>query len=247
MHALENRGVHPDVFLMDKTMTSRNQRGKPIGVSQQVLDPEGWLEKHGNYLYSYALCRLRSSELAEEKVQETFVGALQTQRRFQGRASERTWLTSILKRKIFDHFRQICRERAFDNGLLEKVSPDSLFDRKGKWIAGPNKWYWEPDRTLRQKEFSRIFHRCLSEIPDRLAQVFILREVDGHKGNEICSLMGISQTNLGVMLYRARMRLRRLLEINWVGKRVDKDECAFTKKVGSHSSPNPFPSRPSTL
>ena len=195
-------------------MTSRDQLGKPIGVSGQTLDPEGWLEKHGNYLYRYALLRLRNPELAEEKVQETFVGALQTQERFQGRASERTWLTSILRRKIFDHFRKICRERAFDNALLERVTPDSHFDRKGKWIAGPNKWYFEPDSALRQKEFFHIFHRCLSKMPDRLAQVFVLREVDGYKGDEICALMGISETNLGVMLHRARMRLRHLLEGN---------------------------------
>ena len=220
---------------------------KPFAVSQQTLDPEGWLEKHGNYLYSYALCRLRNPELAEEKVQETFVGALQTQGRFQGRASERTWLTSILKRKIFDHFRKICRGRALDSGLFEKASLDYLFDRKGKWIAGPNKWYWEPDRALRQKEFFDIFHRCLSKIPDRMAQVFILREVDGYKGDEICALMGISPTNLGVILYRARMRLRCLMEIEWFGKGVDEDQAALARKVGSGSSANPLPPRPSTL
>jgi len=191
-----------------------NRSDKSLGVSQQTLDPEGWLEKHGDYLYRYALCRLHNPELAEEKVQETFVGALQTQERFQGRASERTWLTSILRRKIFDHFRKISRERAFDKALLEKVSPGSFFNRKGRWIAGPNKWYWEPDSALRQKEFLDIFHRCLSKIPVRLAQVFVLREVDGHKGDEICALMRISQTNFGVMLYRARMCLRRLMEIN---------------------------------
>lgn len=191
-----------------------NRPEKSPDISQQILDPDGWLEKHGNYLYRYALCRLRSPELAEEKVQETFVGALQTQERFQGRASERTWLTSILRRKIFDHFRKITRKREFDDALLEKGAPDALFNSRGRWIAGPNKWYFEPDTALRQKEFLEIFHRCLSMIPDRLAQVFVLREVDGREGDEICALMGISRTNLGVMLYRARMRLRRLLEGN---------------------------------
>ena len=218
-----------------------NRSDKPFVVSQQTLDPEGWLEKHGDYLYRYALRRLRNSELAEEKVQETFVGALQTLECFQGRASERTWLTSILKRKIFDHLRTISRERAFDNALLENVSQDSHFDRKGKWLAGPNKWYWEPDSALRQKEFLDIFHRCLSKIPDRLVQVFILREVDGHKGDEICALMGLSRTNLGVMLYRARMRLRCLMEIEWFGERVDEDEGAFSRKIGSALSPNALP------
>jgi len=206
--------VHPDVLQRDKTMTSRNQLGKSIGLSEKTLDPKDWLEKHGNYLYRYALCRLRNPELAEEKVQETFAGALQTQDRFQGRASERTWLTSILRRKIFDHFRTASRERAFDDALLQSVSPDSLFNRRGRWIAGANKWYFEPDTALRQKEFLDTFHRCLAKIPARLAQAFVLRQVDGCEGDEICALMGISRTNLGVMLYRARMRLRLLLEGN---------------------------------
>ena len=185
---------------------------------QQKLDPEHWLENHGNYLYRYALLRLGNPELAEEKVQETFVGALQTRSGFQGRSSERTWLTSILRRKIFDHFKKVSRERTYDINVLEKVSLDSLYDRKGRWIAGPNSgWYWEPDRSLRQKEFLDVFHRCLLEIPDRLAQVFILRELDGHKGEEICALLGISRTNLGVMIFRARMRLRRLMEREWFG------------------------------
>jgi RNA polymerase sigma-70 factor (TIGR02943 family) len=195
-----------------------NRSDKSLRFFRQKLDPEHWLENHGNYLYRYALFRLRNPELAEEKVQDTFVGALQTRDGFQGRASERTWLTSILRRKIFDHFKKISRERAYDSTVLEKVSLDSLFERKGRWIAGGNSgWYCEPDRSLRQKEFLDILHRCLLEIPDRLAQVFILREVDGHKGEEICALLGISPNNLGVMIFRARMRLRRLMEREWFG------------------------------
>jgi RNA polymerase sigma-70 factor (ECF subfamily) len=195
-----------------------NRPNKSLRFFQQKLDPEHWLENHGNYLYRYALVRLRNPELAEEKVQETFVGALQTRDGFQGRASERTWLTSILRRKIFDHFKKINRERAYDDTVLDKVSLESHSDRKGRWIAGPNSgWYWEPDRSLRQKEFLDILHRCLLEIPHRQAQVFILREVDGHRGEEICALLGISRTNLGVMMFRARMRLRRLIEREWFG------------------------------
>jgi RNA polymerase sigma-70 factor (ECF subfamily) len=195
-----------------------NRPNKSLRFFQQKLDPEHWLENHGNYLYRYALVRLRNPELAEEKVQETFVGALQTRDGFQGRASERTWLTSILRRKIFDHFKKINLERAYDNTVLDKVSLESHSDRKGRWIAGPNSgWYWEPDRSLRQKEFLDILHRCLLEIPHRQAQVFILREVDGHRGEEICALLGISRTNLGVMMFRARMRLRRLIEREWFG------------------------------
>jgi RNA polymerase sigma-70 factor (ECF subfamily) len=63
----------------------------------------------------------------------------------------------------------------------------------------------------------------MSELPQRLAQVFALRELDGLKGEEICNLTKISATNLGVMLHRARMRLRRCLEINWFIQKTEKE------------------------
>ena len=60
--------------------------------------------------------------------------------------------------------------------------------------------------------------RCISELPRRLAQIFALRELEGKKGDEICNLMEISPTNLGVIIYRARMRLRKCLQSQWFGR-----------------------------
>ena len=79
----------------------------------RLCDPTQWVDLHGNYLYHFALGRLRNPELAENAVQETFLAALEGKEKFSGRSSERTWLSGILKHKIVDHFRKKYREVDF--------------------------------------------------------------------------------------------------------------------------------------
>src|SRR5688500_10622854 len=76
----------------------------------QSPDPERWLDDHGDYLFKYAVFRLRDDIVAEDAVQETFLAALKAYENFEGRGSERTWLVGILKHKIIDHFRRVGRE-----------------------------------------------------------------------------------------------------------------------------------------
>jgi RNA polymerase sigma-70 factor (ECF subfamily) len=184
-------------------------------MREEGIDPEQWMEKYRDKLYRYALIRLRSPQLAEEKVQEAFLAAIQARVDYQGRASERTWLTSILKHKIFDHFRKVNRERRFNGTVRQEGSTDYLLQKNGGWIVGLNEWPFNPRNALEQKEFLYTFHCCLSELPPRLAQAFILREIEGLGTGEICNLMVISATNLSVMLHRSRMRLRYCLEQKW--------------------------------
>jgi RNA polymerase sigma-70 factor (ECF subfamily) len=162
------------------------------------VNPELWVEKHG-------------------EVQETFLAALRGKERFQGRSSERTWLTGILRHKIYDHFRKIKRERPASDLALSDKSREDLFDKRGHWKNGPSDWPTDPAKSLQQKEFVKILLHCLSELSQNLADAFILREIEGRKGKEICNLLDISATNLGVRLFRARNRLRRCLEENWLG------------------------------
>src|SRR5882672_3378347 len=71
-----------------------------------TADPGRWLDDHGDYLFKYAVFRLRDDTAAEDVLQETFVAALKSYDKFEGRGSERSWLVGILKHKIIDHFRQ---------------------------------------------------------------------------------------------------------------------------------------------
>jgi RNA polymerase sigma-70 factor (ECF subfamily) len=179
-------------------------------------DPEDWVDRYGDLLYRFALSRVGAAHVAEDLVQETFVAALRGRENFHGRSSVRTWLMAILKHKIVDHFRRDGRETPVaDAGLAADVS-EELFNQRGHWAAKPPRWHTDPSRAHEQKEFLDVLYRCLSEIPSRQADAFLLREVDGRTTEEICKELEISSSNCWVMLYRARMGLRKCLEIRWV-------------------------------
>jgi RNA polymerase sigma-70 factor (ECF subfamily) len=158
---------------------------------------------------------LRDADLAEEKIQETFLAALQSCKNFQGLASEKTWLISILKRKIYDHFRRISRDKQFNvTSPLARLKHDAL-DSKRMLAERYRTWVADPSMVYEQKEFLKIIKHALSELPGCLAQVFILREVIESSSQEICEFMGISIGNLYVMMHRARKRLRQNMQLKW--------------------------------
>jgi len=173
------------------------------------------VDLYGDFLYRFALARVRDPSVAEDMVQETFVAALRGRDRFQGRSSQRTWLAAILKHKIVDHIRRQIREQASDQ--LETVGDgiDPDFDGRGRWRHRPKRWAANPMKLYEQKEFFDAFYRCLADLPERLSRIFMLREVDGLSTEEICKALEVTATNSWVMLYRARMGLRRCLEQTW--------------------------------
>ena len=182
-------------------------------TSQPALDPAIWLQRHGDYLYKYALFRMRDPAAAEDVMQETLLAALKSRNRFVGRSNERTWLVGILKHKIIDHFRNSQRETQFECG----DNDDEFFDQKGAWktTSRPVAWNVNPESALELKDFQRNLESCLDQLPERLAQVFVLREIDELTTEEICSLLKITPSNLWVMLHRARLRLQHLLGAYW--------------------------------
>lgn len=182
-----------------------------------ISDPEEWVDEHGNALYCYALSRLKNSATAEDVVQETFLAAFRSQDRFSGNSSARTWLIGILKHKIIDLIRKESREQPSEDLEIKEVPEETFFDRKGRWRVAPADWQSHPGKILEQKEFMSVLGNCLQHLPDRLHRLFVLRELEDWGSEEICKDLGISPTNLWVMLHRARMRLRGCLSKNWFG------------------------------
>jgi RNA polymerase sigma-70 factor (ECF subfamily) len=195
-------------------------------ASTRLFEPERWVEEHGDYLFKFALVRLRDTTRAEDMVQETFLAALKGGQSFAGRSAEKSWLVGILKNKICDHFRKASRETSFTDMEFysdeesDRFIPEGLF--QGGWIheLGPLEWSSEPGASLDSQTFWKTFHDCSHKLPKNIATVFTLREVDGVESKEICKLLSISENNLWVMLHRARMALRRCLETNWFGKQT---------------------------
>ena len=181
----------------------------------RISDPETWVDQFGDYLYNYALSRIQNPSTAEDMVQETFLAALRDRGNFKGLSTERTWLTSILKHKIIDHFRKRSREYPVDDMDLATDFTEDLFDEKGSWTLKPSNWNVNPEKLVDRKEFWEILNHCLSDLSKRLALAFRLREIDGMNCDEICNVLKITPSNCWVMLYRARMSIRRCLEIKW--------------------------------
>ncbi len=112
--------------------------------------------------------------------------------------------------------RQTRREESLDQN--EEEQPDSdgdpFFGRNGRYAERPADW-GDPEAALSQRRFFEILEQCMEGLPKSTARVFAMREVMGMETIEICATLGISTSNCGVLLYRARMRLRDCLGKNW--------------------------------
>jgi RNA polymerase sigma-70 factor (ECF subfamily) len=178
-------------------------------------DPANWVDQYGDLLFRYALLRLRDPILAEDVVQETLLAALQGRKNFESRSTERTWLVGILKHKIIDYFRKAGREEPINDDESQQSVGEGDFKQNGRWRIGPAPWKMDSSAILEQNEFWEILRQCTSALPSRLANAFMLKEVEELSSKEVCKVCNISPTNLWVMLHRARFRLRECLEVNW--------------------------------
>ncbi|MFC3107897.1 sigma-70 family RNA polymerase sigma factor [Undibacterium arcticum] len=169
-------------------------------------------------LLRFAQLQLRNQTLAEDAVQDALIAVLEKPDRFAGLSSLRTYVTGILKYKIIDSLRLAQRERQLDtqDEQSEDDLVDSLFLSNGHTRDMPLKW-GDPDATLEQKDFFRVMEICLEKLPTKTARIFMMREWLELETDEICKELGISTSNAWVMLYRARLRLRECLDLNWFG------------------------------
>lgn len=181
----------------------------------QSRDPSLWVDEHGDALYRFALLRVKDPTIAEDLVQETFLSALKGIDTFRGGSTLRTWLVGILKHKIIDFFRKNRVEvNATDLASMDNETQEERLERaQAEPVLTP--WQGSPDNLLENKEFWGVFRECLDGLPETHRKAFSLREFDGVKGDEICKILGITSTNLWVILHRARGKLRGCLEANW--------------------------------
>lgn len=176
---------------------------------------EAWVDEHGDVLFRYALWRVRDRHVAEDLVQETFLAALRSSQSFRGESSERTWLIGILRHKVVDHQRKDGRESPLAELADSDSELDAQFGKRGGWKTRPGDWRVDPEALLERAEFWAVFDDCLEALPPRLAEAFSLRVMAEVETDEVCKVLGITSTNIWVILHRARGRLRACLEANW--------------------------------
>lgn len=167
-------------------------------------------------LLRFALLQLRNRELAEDAVQEALLAILEKPDQFAGSSSLRTYVIGILKFKIIDALRLASRTVQFDTepDQSEEELIDQLFLANGHTVDPPRDW-GNPDAVLQQRDFFKVMEVCLEKLPTQNARVFMMREWLDLETDEICKELNLTSSNLWVILYRSRLRLRECLEINW--------------------------------
>jgi RNA polymerase sigma-70 factor (TIGR02943 family) len=185
-----------------------------MAEQKHTLNTNKWIDNYADYLYNYSISRVNNSDLAKDLVQDTFFAGLKSAKNFQGKASERTWLVSILKRKIIDHYRKINSKK----GQAEvRMSFYDDGENEGSWLEErvPQSWDNASEKKIENEELRNQLELCINKLPEKYAMVFRMKTVQEFETEEICKELGITSSNLWVIIHRARTQLRKCMEDNW--------------------------------
>ena len=185
-----------------------------MAEEQVLLNTDKWIDNYADYMYNYAVVRVNDGDLAKDLVQDTFFAGLKSAKNFQGRSTERTWLVSILKRKIIDHYRKInsikgqaeVRMNFYDNG-----------ENEGNWLEErvPQSWDNQSEKSIENEELKSQLASCIDALPEKYGMVFRMKTIQEFETEEICKELDITASNLWVIIHRARTQLRKCMEDNW--------------------------------
>lgn len=187
--------------------------------SHNLQDAE-YLKTLQQQMQKFAEIQLNDHQLAEDAVQEALIGAMKNSKSFSGKSAFKTWVFAILKNKIVDILRKRHHTVEVTNfassGQGEDYDFSTAFDERGHWSNGlePRNW-GDPEQSFKDEQFWEVLETCLENLPEKQAKVFMMREYIGLSSEEICHNEELSVSNLHVILYRARMRLQKCLELRW--------------------------------
>lgn len=183
------------------------------------LYPHNWVSAHADYLYAYTVSRLNDQEQARDLVQETFLAALEKADKFEGKSTERTWLTAILRNKIVDVYRKRSSGlRNIDVHAAEEQQADFFDASDGHWNPerAPREFSLDFNDPVVNKEFTAILQQCLQKMPALWLSVFTMKHIDEEATDTICSELKVSSANFWVIIHRAKINLRACLQKNWI-------------------------------
>jgi RNA polymerase sigma-70 factor (ECF subfamily) len=157
----------------------------------------------GNYVPNRAV--------AEEVVQDTWLGVVRGIERFEGRSSLKTWLFRIAVNRARTTGVRERREPPVDPSHEPAVSPER-FAASGQWARPPAPWADEADERIAARQTVAHIVEHLAELPDGQRHVVLMRDLEGLSAGEVCDVLGISEGNQRVLLHRGRSRIRTVLE-----------------------------------
>ncbi|MBU3821199.1 sigma-70 family RNA polymerase sigma factor [Flavobacteriaceae bacterium XHP0103] len=182
-------------------------------MPEYKIDPTKWIDLYSDYLFNYTITRVNDRDMAEDLVQETFLAGLKSMKNFKGEASERTWLISILKRKIIDHYRKINSNKGKAEVRISYNDDESEGDWLEERVADP--FDKTAEDLMQNSELGDAILECLSKLPEKQAEVFRMKTIEGYETEVICKELDITPSNLWVIIHRARTAMASCLEENW--------------------------------
>ncbi|MGB3776128.1 MAG: sigma-70 family RNA polymerase sigma factor [Leeuwenhoekiella sp.] len=178
------------------------------------LDPTQWVKKYSDYLYNFTITRVNDSYIAQDLISETFLAGLKSMKNFKGQASERTWLISILKRKIIDHYRRSNSKKGKAEVHINYRDEDSDADWMEEQVADP--FDKTAEDAIENNELGDAIYDCLDKLPERQAEIFKLKTIGQQETETICNAYNITASNLWVIIHRARTALVDCMQKNWL-------------------------------
>jgi RNA polymerase sigma-70 factor (ECF subfamily) len=184
---------------------------------------ETLIERYHRTLLRLALMYVPSRAVAEEVVQETWLGVLQGLGRFEGRSSLKTWIFRILLNRARTRGQREGRSIPFSavwspeadvgDPAVEAARFSPIEQRgAGHWVSHPRDWDMLPEERLISQETRDQIQQAIDALPDSQREVITLRDVEGWSSEEVCNVLEITETNQRVLLHRARSKVRRALE-----------------------------------
>lgn len=170
-----------------------------------------------------AMIFVSSQAVAEEVVQEAWMGVLQGLERFEGRSSLKTWIFRILTNCAKTRAQREGRSIPFSSLPDFNIeAPEPAVDPErfigpgqqltGGWVSFPHSWDDIPEERILSQETCTCIQSAIDTLPPNQREVITLRDIEGWSSGETCNLLGISEANQRVLLHRARSRVRRALE-----------------------------------
>ncbi len=174
-----------------------------------------WVNDYSDILYGYVVQRVRDTDTAKDLLQETFLAAWRNVDKYNGDASVKTWLFTILKNKIIDHYRRVSTKQTEELAYGDADNDSHYFDKTGHWTEDtyPSEWGILP---IESKEFYAILDKGIKKLKEIQAAVFSMKYLDDMESEEICKVLNITPSNYWVLIHRAKVQLRAHLESNWL-------------------------------
>jgi RNA polymerase sigma-70 factor (ECF subfamily) len=180
------------------------------------------IQRYGAQMVRVAMLYVPTRAVAEEVVQDAWLGVLEGIGRFEGRSSLKTWifriLTNIAKSRGERERRTVPFSTLAGPEDAERSVDPERFQASGRWAghwspdSAPRPWD-VPEQRLVARETLEITGRAIAELPPTQRTVITLRDVEGWSAEEVCNVLEITETNQRVLLHRARSRVRRALEV----------------------------------